>query len=66
MSELDIFRYIESIFTKEFIDHKISNNEIFGISAKEIADHFNLYRSSVSMQLNNARSEEHTSELQSR
>lgn len=54
MSELDIFRYIESIFTKEFIDHKISNNEIFGISAKEIADHFNLYRSSVSMQLNNA------------
>lgn len=54
MSEVDIFKYIDSIFSKEYIDRKIQNKEIIGISAKEIADHFNLYRSSVSLQLNNA------------
>ena len=54
MSEVDIFKYIDSIFSKEYIDRKIQNKEIIGVSAKEIADHFNLYRSSVSLQLNSA------------
>lgn len=54
MPELDIFKYIDSILTKDYIDQKIRNKELFGVSAKEVADHFNLYRSSVSLQLNDA------------
>lgn len=54
MTELEIFQYIDSIITKEKIQACIDDKELFGITAKEIADHFSIYRSTVSNVLNNA------------
>lgn len=54
MTELEIFQYIDSITTKEKIQACIDDKELFGITAKEIADHFSIYRSTVSNVLNNA------------
>ena len=54
MSEQDIFDYIHTILTSDHIKEKISNKELFGITSKEIADHFNLYRSTVTLTLNEA------------
>ena len=54
MSEKEVFDYIKSVITKEYVDEKIQKNEVFGINAKDIADHFNIYRSTVSALLNDA------------
>ncbi len=54
MTEKEIFEYINSVLTKDYIEHCINKNELFGLSAKQIADHFNIYRSTVSSMLNNA------------
>lgn len=54
MVEKEIFEYINSVLTKEYIESCINKNEIFGLSAKEIADYFNIYRSTVSALLNSA------------
>lgn len=54
MSEQEIFEYIDSIMTKDYIHDKIKHNELFGIPAKDIADHFTTYRSAISSILNAA------------
>ena len=54
MSEQEVFDYIYSVITKEYLENSIQKKEIFGITAKEIADHFNTYRSTVSTLLNTA------------
>lgn len=54
MSEKEIFDYIYSITNEHYFNEKIMNNEPFGISAKEVADHLNIYRSTVSSLLNEA------------
>lgn len=54
MSEQEVFDYIYSVITKEYLENSIQKKEIFGITAKDIADHFNTYRSTVSTLLNTA------------
>lgn len=53
MSEQEILNYISSIITTDYIKKKITQQELFGITAKEIADHFQTYRSTISTILNN-------------
>lgn len=52
MLEKDIFKYLEHVLTKEYLEHNFRNKNIFGITAKEIADSLNQYRSNVSAILN--------------
>lgn len=54
MSDKEIFEYIDSVITKKHLETQIQNKEFFGITAKEIADHFNTYRSTISAVLNTA------------
>ncbi|MCR0568553.1 sigma 54-interacting transcriptional regulator [[Clostridium] innocuum] len=54
MSEQEVFDYIYSVITREYLENSIQKKEIFGITAKDIADHFNTYRSTVSTLLNTA------------
>lgn len=54
MSEQEVFDYIYSVITTEYLENSIQKKEIFGITAKDIADHFNTYRSTVSTLLNTA------------
>lgn len=54
MSEQEVFDYIYSLITEDHIRDNIKKKENFGITAKEIADHFNAYRSTVSTILNTA------------
>ncbi len=54
MSEQEVFDYIYSVITKEYLENSIQKKENFGITAKDIADHFNTYRSTVSTMLNTA------------
>lgn len=54
MSEQEVFDYIYSVITREYLENRIQKKENFGITAKDIADHFNTYRSTVSTMLNTA------------
>lgn len=54
MSEQELFDFIYSVITKEYLKNRIQKKENFGITAKDIADHFNTYRSTVSTILNTA------------
>lgn len=52
MSDISVFQYIDKILSDSYIESKIRQKEIFGITAKEIAEQFNQYRSNVSALLN--------------
>lgn len=54
MSEQELYDYIYSVITKEYLENRIQKKEAFGITAKEVAEHFNTYRSTVSTILNAA------------
>lgn len=54
MSEQEVFDYIYSVITRDYLENRIQKKENFGITAKDIADHFNTYRSTVSTMLNTA------------
>lgn len=54
MSEQEIFDYIDSVINKEYLENKVQKKEMFGIAAKDIADHFDTYRSTISSILNTA------------
>lgn len=53
MSEKDILNYMNKALNSNSFQKSIELKEVFGISAKEIADHFGSYRSNVSTILNN-------------
>ncbi len=40
MSEQEVFDYIYSVITREYLENRIQKKENFGITAKDIADHF--------------------------
>ena len=44
MSEQELYDYIYSVITKEYLENRIQKKEAFGITAKEVAEHFNTYR----------------------
>ena len=54
MSEQELYDYIYSVITKEYLENRIQKKEAFGITTKEVAEHFNTYRSTVSTILNAA------------
>lgn len=66
MSEKEIFSYIEQVLTKNYIEDRIKENEIFGIAAKEIAEHFNQYRSNISAILNKSVKDQKLIKIESR
>ena len=47
MSEQEVFDYIYSVITREYLENRIQKKENFGITAKDIADHFNTYLSLI-------------------
>lgn len=66
MSEKDILRYISQFLENQDLETFIQNQDIFGVSAKEIADHFNQYRSNVSSILNLAVKQQKLIKIESR